>query len=378
VASRNNDLNIVDQIGRIYGEKLGGPNVSEHKFYRRQIREDSMTDANRQKVYPEDNATYHRMAFKYFDNKNGPILDDNNNIDSRLLDGTSSRPQNLAPKAEWNDGSELQYLRQYQPFPYGLDALALGYAYSKRAEVTMNVTGQKPLQLSEMVLDAYPGLLLKQWAEREQERADAAEVKAFACKTPPDDRVAAAAATPPSAKVADPDALAAIVYGYALSSRLCGDSIREYQRHLSIPRYDNPYMSYTSHLADLRALQALTAGDEAYARTFLPGADLSRLSAHALEMYRKALSNYERIVLTFNVEAALIPRVFLNPTVKLNQLSDDQLDAAYKRLQAAVKGSPDLANEYADQRAEYASAIDRCVIRLTQLGYGQKSILQTN
>jgi hypothetical protein len=158
---RPGDLNILDQLGRVFGEKLGGPNVTERLFYRRQFREDSMTDANREKAYPEDNSTYRRMGVKFFNEKNGPILDADNNIDPRLLVPTAHRPADALASKEWNDGSELQYLRQYQPFPYGVDALAMGYNYAKRAQVIMTLSGQKPLQLSETVLDSYPGLLLR-------------------------------------------------------------------------------------------------------------------------------------------------------------------------------------------------------------------------
>ena len=84
-ADRPGDMNILDQLGRVFGEKLGGPNVSERVFYRRQFREDSMVDANRDKAYPEDKASYRRMGVKFFNNKNGPLLGNDNNLVPELL-----------------------------------------------------------------------------------------------------------------------------------------------------------------------------------------------------------------------------------------------------------------------------------------------------
>jgi hypothetical protein len=377
-SDRPGDLNILDQIARVYGEKLGGPSVGERVFYRRQFREDTMTDANRAKAYPEDNATYRRMGLKFFGSKNGPILDDINNIDPRLLTPRIARRAQVPEDVEWNDGSELQYLKAYQPFPYGVSALAMGYNYAKRAQVTMTTTGQKPLQLSDTVLDSYPGLLLKQWAEQEQDRAVSFEARAFGQEAHQKSFPAAAADSPPDAKPVSSALQAGAIYSYGLSARVCGDALKEYQRHLANTQYVNPSMSYASHLAELKALQALATGDHAYAASFESGANRLQLLNEAAVAYRQALSAYERIVLTFHVEAAIIPKVFPNQRVELDKLSDTTMDQLYVRLLAEVQNLPLPAREYEDDREEYARYINRSAVRLQQLaGYGQRSILET-
>jgi len=242
----------------------------------------------------------------------------------------------------------------------------------------MITSGQKPLQLSPTVLDSYPGLLLKLWAENEQDRAFAFEARAFGKDV--DQKLPQAVATDstPSSTPLDRRLLDAAVYSFTLSSRLCGDSIKEYERHLANTEYVNPAMSYASHLAELKALQPLTLADSAYTRSFEPGANRGQLLAQAVEGYRKALSAYERIVLTFHVEAAIIPKVFGNRRVELDQLSDADLDQLYGKLLAAVSSVPAANREYEDDRAEYARYINRSALRLRQLaGYGQRSILQT-
>jgi len=108
----------------------------------------------------------------------GPILDDQNNLLPQFTTPLFDRPSDLAGN-QWNDGSELQYLKKYEPFPYGVPPTAMGYNYAKRAEVAMTVGGQRPLQISDTVVDSRPGLMLKQWAEEEAERAVNSESRAL-------------------------------------------------------------------------------------------------------------------------------------------------------------------------------------------------------
>ena len=135
-------------------------------------------------------------------------------------------------------------------------------------------------------------------------------------------------------------------------------------------------MSYASHLAELRPPAPDSRGFRLHA-IISTGSNRRQLLSQAAEEYRRALSAYERIVLTFHVEAAIIPKVFGNRRVDLDQTSDADLDQLYGKLLAAVPSIPLLNREYEDDRAEYARYINRCAVRLTQLaGYGQRSILQ--
>jgi hypothetical protein len=376
-AERPGDLNILDQLGRVFGEKVGGPNVSERFFYRKQFREDSMTDASRMKVYPEDNATYRRMGIKFFNGKNGPLLREDGTLLPELENAQAPRPAELPANKEWNDGAELQYLRQYQPFPYGLDPLAMGYNYAKRAQVIMTTSGQKPLQLSESVLDSYPGLLLRQWAEREQERAWGFEAKAFARPGDEQNPVALAAASPLGATPASAAGLDGEVYSYTLAARLCSDAITEYTRHTANTEYINPNMSYAAQLDDLKALQFQTSGDRDYAAAFLPGADRARLLAQAGASYRQSLSEYERIILKYYIEARIIPKLFPTGHNESDMLNEADLDKKFGEYLHLVGAIEPAGREYEEERAEYARSMNRSGLRLQQLStYSPKSILQ--
>jgi hypothetical protein len=80
------------------------------------------------------------------------------------------RPADMSADKEQNDGSELQYLVKYQPFPDGISPFALAYNYYKRAEVLMNVGKQRHAQLSDTVVDSRPALSLKSWVDEEWEQ----------------------------------------------------------------------------------------------------------------------------------------------------------------------------------------------------------------
>jgi hypothetical protein len=364
-AERPGDLNILDSLAQIFGEKLGSVNSGERVFYRRQFRDDSMTEENRQKTFPEDK-DYHRMGFKFLGPKNGPLLDAENNIAPELLAVRFPRPSDLPAGSEWNDGSEFQYLRPFQPFPYGLSPTALGYNYAKRAQVAMIVGGQKPIQLSEQVIDTRPGLMLKQWAEREQEQAINSEGRAFDKSVSQFESQVFDAPVILSDPVKDPRALEQSVYGFKLTATLCTNSLAEYDRHLRNTRYVNAFQTYTSHLDELRAMRALAQGDAAYNALFLPGADRPRLIAEALAAYREARARYERIVLAYYTEEFLAAPLRKNH-IDIKTLSDDALDALYRQMLAAVNIHPADQRGYDEQRQEYGIYLTRIGSRLDQI-----------
>jgi hypothetical protein len=377
-ADRPNDLNILDSIAQVYAEKLGGKNTQERGFYRRQFREDTLTDQNAKKAFPDD-AAHRRLGLKYFGRQDGPLLDGNNNLLPALLAAQTPRPSDLAADSEWNDGSELQYLRPYQPFPYGISPSAMGYNYAKRAQVAMTVGGQHPLQLSDMVIDTRPALVLKQWAEEEADRGVTQEAKAFGIPSDADPHALAVATAgiSPAQKPADPHALDAAINAYEISAQVCPAALREYDRHLSHPQYINELQRYESHKDDVNALQRMSAADRDYLR-IVTASDTSRLVTTTGEEYAKARAVYQRIVLKYYVEEGIAPQVFppgISPA-NLDGLPDDQVDPIYRKMAAVVNALDPGLRMYDESRSEYEAYIRRADTRLATLGYGQKSILQ--
>ena len=64
--------------------------------------------------------------------------------------------RNLAPSQPWYDGSQLQFLKQYEPFPYGISTLALAYNDYKQAQLLQTLWNQHHIQTGDTVVDARP------------------------------------------------------------------------------------------------------------------------------------------------------------------------------------------------------------------------------
>ena len=366
---RPGDLNICDSMTRVFAEKLGGKNVTERAFYRRQFREDTLTDENVGIAYPEAKGHYTRMGIRFVSDKNGPLLDEHNNILSELLTEQLPRPANVPPSGEWNDGAELQYLRKYQPFPYGISPIAMGYNYAKRAQVAMTVGGQKPLQISDTVIDSRPGLTLKQWAEEEADRGVTFEAQAFGLPHDADPHAleTSTAAMAPGHPVPDSHALDAAAYSYQVASQVCDDSYREYKRHLTNPQYINPYNQYTSHLDELTALRSMSQADYRYLEAFRAGADRRQALADAAKGYRQALTRYELMVLKYSTEPSIADSLYRGQQVDLDKLDDNAVDALYQKVILAVAALQPRFHVFDDQRDDSGAYINRFQVRLGQL-----------
>ena len=375
-ADRPGDLNINDALSQVFADKLGGKNVAERTFYRRQLREDTLTDENRIKAYPEDRNTYRRLGLKYLSLENGPLLDEQNNLPARLARPRFARPADLPQGSEWNDGAELQYLRTYQPFPYGLSPSAIGYNYAKRAQVAMTVGGQRPLQISDTVIDSRPGLILKQWSEEESDRGVSYEARAFGLphEAEPHDLEGPTTKIELTHQIADRHALEAAIYSYQLSARLCADATGEYHRHLKNREFVNQYQDYASHLSELQALGALSAADGEYLEAFQGSDRNAGTLAEAKNHYRQARRFYQLIILKYFTEAAVADPMYRAKNVQLNDLSDDQVDQLYVQVMDAIGRLSAEYHEYDDHRADYLAYIVRAEVRLQLLG--GSSVLQ--
>jgi hypothetical protein len=379
---RPDDINILGAISNVYGGKFGSTNLPEFGFYGRQFRQESMTDANRLAVYPKLAKHYIRLG------KWQPFLDEQNQIRPDLLKPNRTRPADIPADGEWNDGSELQYLKDYAPFPYGMSPLAMSYNYAKRAEVCASAEGQKPLQLSVMVTDSQPALQLKFWEEDDARHGRAAESDAFG--TPEsDDQVgteAALARIAPDAKPVDRKGVEMAIYYYGMAARVSREAVKEYERHLAKPEYTMRRPTYLSHIAEMQAADAMDSADRDYLKANLAtdAAERTRLLNEAAANYKIAKIRRERIALQFYTEdqalwstdshvpgGSVMPPTG-NPGVKptaethdkerVFNLADSSVDEVYKK--AMAEADRQKLTEHADDRKNYQISVDHCQTRL--------------
>ncbi|HWE93750.1 MAG TPA: hypothetical protein VG269_07215, partial [Tepidisphaeraceae bacterium] len=157
------------------------------------------------------------------------------------------------------------------------------------------------------------------------------------------------------------------VYCFGTAARVSAEAVAEYRRHLASPQYVNPYMSYISTMTELEAVHAMTAGDHAYLRCFLPGTNRAGLEAEAFKEYREAVTRYERIVLMYYLEPAIRQKLLNNGTVDVDKLPAPALDQLFQAYLHEVANLPPANRDYEDDRKTYAMYIGRAAARLQQL-----------
>ncbi|MDB5294924.1 MAG: hypothetical protein JWO31_907, partial [Phycisphaerales bacterium] len=275
----------------------------------------------------------------------------------------------------WNDGSEMQYLAPYGPFPSGLSPLALGFNYGKRAQVLMNLTGQRPAQSGPSVVDSRPALELRGWMEEEWERALAAEARAYGKPVAPTRflRTAATAQLPPGAAATGPAAgadVAEALYSFGLAHRLARDARAEFSRHMNdrtegIRRLQD----YGSHVLTLAGDELMTAGDLAYlsaAAATDPG-KREALLTEAADRYRQARARYQALDLKYYIpgeaESKAFPAGFSKDALDELVAEPDKMDALHRQASEVVKKFADL-DQNKGEREENAFFIDRATARM--------------
>jgi hypothetical protein len=451
--TRPNDMNILLAIDQIYGNKLGSTN-GDKTYYIREVRLGTMSPANaraaRHSVAPRhqlppmlDNAgnllpelvtpnpRYHiddqmiRVSvparqvpeFEQAAARAGVAVNAANttisNTDSSIIspgDHVVTISESDAGKieaaggdlpgvlyiryADQNDGSELQYLRRYQPYPYGLSPIALGYNYGKRAQVLMAEGRQKPVQMGASVVDSKPATELRQWAEDEWERAADSEMEAYGRAlapevanagpgTGPQTRGQKEAATkdirieePPAQSQGARDAVASALYSYALTAQLCRDSRAEYVRHLSSSgeNYVNRFQDYASTIDSLKAEEALVSGDHDFllAATLPPGPARHKLMMSSLGQYRDAVLGYKYLLMRYYMPAEVLepllkPLGYTRTTLHQYLLNDPKAFNAFFEKMSQRVNLLGVSDPNASERNDYLFYIDRAAAREASL-----------
>ncbi len=426
-AERPNNLNILTAIAGIYGEKLGSS--AERNYYKSRVREESkarealvrvtfpaarrseftdaavasgatvsnlsfapdektdrtsvtlrksLADAVRARFTGED-VTYEerprqrqdRDAPGFRRTELDPMLDAQGNL----------LPEYLTPRrapVAGNDGSELQFLKPFEPFPYGVSAHALAYNYQKRAQNLLRGAHQHHAQLSDMVVDSRPALSLRNWSEDEWERGRRAELEAFGAPVPPerapaDDEVRRAmehptAPLPPNAQPVNRAALAEAIFSYDRSARVAEESLKEYDEHLE--RFRANFGNYQSHKGAIEAQAALVRGDADYLRLVESGGQNAELARQAAEHYREAARRYQAHLLRFYLEPGQ-ERHFPQGVTKENldefaERHPQQLARVAEAVRAEVVNKQQGA-AHIDEWSEYYNYIRRAEARLQTL-----------
>ena len=414
------DINIIMTIGSLYADKLG--NSAEKEYYRKRLRTDTLPvyrvtfpaarveqfkqAASRVGLDPERirltnsrdgagtvTATLEKLvgdrvraAFTGADvqytlvarqslrppslggrrTEMDTLLDSSGNILGKYLEPEYA----VADPTRQNNGAELQYLERFQPFPYGISPIALGYNYYKRAQVIQAGGTQRHLQVSEQVVDSQPALGLEQWTKEEFERARRLELSgleksagADAAKQKPE--LQTASLGPANAKVIDEPGIREAIFSYGRAARVAEASFPEFQQH--IERWPSNLQNYRSHADELRALMHLAQGDGAVLEAVVARdnpAQRQKFVEDARKAYGEAAKWYRILVLKYYTEEYDARAVGYDRATVESKTAQEVGDLM-KKVDAHVAtryGSPEQTPHVSD-RAEYQERLARIAAR---------------
>jgi len=363
-AERPDNINLLNELGRIYFDKLG--NSSEKDYYRKRVREDSKF--RNQTTQPS------AQSITYRANRLDSVLDADGNVLPELLAEKANRKGRIVPNADslfeklagQYSGAKLQGLENLGPFPYGLSTFGYSLAYYKRAQLLL-AEGQRHTQLSELVIDSRPALTLKNWAEEEFERSRRIEASLFG-RTLPEERInfeGASADLPLTTVPNDAAKVEELLFSLRQTWRLNDAAAVEYNEHLT--RFPQNANTFQQHLDGIRAISYLVKGDEAYLSALVrPAGERASLLAKARENYVLAAGENARIILRYYVEEEAVrtqlPQIVSRAEV--GKISDEQAIGAYTRIATGLNASTILEDQYAEERAEYVNYFDRAAQRI--------------
>jgi hypothetical protein len=228
------------------------------------------------------------------------MLDEKGNILPQYLKPTHTVPGDHPA----NNGAELQYLERFQPFPYGLSALALGYNYHKQAQILQRYGNQKHLQLAESVIDNQPALALRMWAEEEWDRGRKLEQRGLAAVPGQENasREMKTAAEPADAKVVDRPSVDEAIFSYLRGAEAAKTGQPEITEH--IDRFPSTIQNYQMQRDLLVAVEHFLRADGLYlqAITAPSPAERQKFLAQSKAEYEQAWRWYAIQVLKYYVD----------------------------------------------------------------------------
>jgi hypothetical protein len=365
---RPNDINILYEIGRVYGDKLG--DSTEKVYYSKRVREESLPHAQRQRL-AQDDPGYQRLQLD-------AVLDEKGYVLPEFLKPSGIKPL-VDPERPQDvyDGAELTHLKKFEPYPYGLSPVAFGYNYRKRAQLLQRVANQHHAQLSELVLDSRPALDLKKWGEVEWELARRLEAQGMGMNVPAErEELELTTASVAPDVTLDPSKMPQLqqaLFSYDLAARVWREADGEYTEHLR--RDKQNFRTYESHREDLAADLELVQADHDYlAAIVAPPENKAALLASAREHYRHAEVRFAMAAIHFQVPDE-IASLTLPPGVTRENLPttwgakadtltpEEVLTVLHRSLQMfQAKGWP-----MSDEMQEYLRYIARVEARLAHL-----------
>ncbi|HEY1923355.1 MAG TPA: hypothetical protein VGG44_11450, partial [Tepidisphaeraceae bacterium] len=437
---RPDDINIIAAVAALYGDKLG--TSAEHVYYRSRIRRESQSLTRI--TFPSSRADEFRsLASKagWIEDQSPITVNDKTKIDQvtvepvsakqlitqftgpgveylsetrpdeqqhdpswrrvrlnamldadgyilpELLKAPYPRPADIPASQPWYDGSSLQFLKQFEPFPYGISTLALAYNDYKQAQLLQLLWGEHHIQSGETVIDARPALALKDWAKDEWERGRRYELRMWGLSVPESaDPIELESPTSDDAfdkPTADKTDFEAAIYSYALGARLFHDAREEFLAHMD--RYKTNASVYFVHVDDSISGEQLMNADHDYlAAASATGPERQRLLESAATSYHGAMLQFAVTIMKYYIDEAVAVQAFPKDPRTGKQYNRANIGELDPRLIMPVYRAVQEANNryvtdpvthqylqardtYHDDRQSYTLYMNRCQSRLAEI-----------
>jgi hypothetical protein len=351
------DINILESIGQVYFDKLG--NSAEKTYYRPRVLEETRarpllvtlpasqlqrladavkkvggdaatmtatTSKNDQAVArvrgikrPALEAEFSGSGIAYSDQISRQLSKDDPAYRRRELDPILDDNGNLLPDAE----KAMPYLKEFAPYPYGVDPFGMAYSYFKRAERLQTIGQQRHAQLSDLVIDSRPALTLKSWSEIDWERGRRLELDAYRLPSTGErnDLEMPTAAVKPTQPPPNRAPVAEAIYCYNMADRLGAAALKEYDRHLKLFRESES--TYTSHIDTIIPTRVMAAADRDYlAATIATGDEQAKLLVNARREYHDAIDGWIYLILRYYTNPQIEEQVFPKGVDRMTNLKD--------------------------------------------------------
>jgi hypothetical protein len=268
------------------------------------------------------------------------------------------------------DGSELQFLPQFEPYPYGVSPWALAFNYERRSQLLQQLGGQRHAQLSDLVIDSRAALAIRGWADEEREFALRAELD-VAGKPPAvnaertdfetDSLALPLNITPENKKLIDE-----AIFEFGRSSDLYTRADKEFAQH--ILRFKQSESTYESHRAGAQAMIHLSAGDRDCLKWLTaPGDQKADLVASATKEYNRAIALSRVYILKFSVWDQIAEKIYPKGVTRQN-VNEQTPDLAQIADHSIVAMRQAMGNEaFQEDSGEFLKYMDRSITRIKQM-----------
>ena len=176
------------------------------------------------------------------------------------------RPADVPAPLPYYDGSPLQFLAPYQPFPYGISTLALAYNDYKRRQMLQR-TGIAAAHSVQRKRGGQPaGNHPRKWGKDESERGRRAELRMngdiYSPSVDPAELEMPAATVQNTAGASNTVDRDLALYSYQLAAKLYWDAVLEFTQH--VRRFPYNLQNLAVHIDDAITYASLMAADHDY------------------------------------------------------------------------------------------------------------------